>query len=424
MKLLTKTTLHIATLSLFLFFVMGIIFFQLLKHFSISELDQELIELREVVDHRLDRGWQPESVSPEIPGIDRIEVRSGRYGRGVFRGDTLLYDSAGNRHRTYRMLRYGKEADGEPVEVTIYKSTTPTDQLVERVTLMMTLMVILFLAGIFILNRFLFGTLWKDFFRALEKLKAFETTKEPVVLGEQDIDEFNELNRVLERMTRRLAREYKELKEYTDHTTHELQTPLAVIQSRMELLMQSEHLGEEEMRLIESVNSSVNHLSRLNSTLALITRIENQQFTEVRPVPIREVVIHHLEMLSELAGLRGIEMIRRLEERGPVVEMDRGLADILVTNLLNNAIVHNREGGRLEAEVTEQLLRVSNEGPPLPFGESELFGRFIRGSQQEGNFGLGLSLVKKICDSCGFRIRYRYEDSEHVFEIDFLPATP
>ena len=95
-------------------------------------------------------------------------------------------------------------------------------------------MVILFLAGIFILNRFIFANLWKDFFEAIEKLKRFDTTKEPVILGEQDIQEFDELKQVLEAMTSKLATDYKELKEYTDHTTHELQTPLAVIKSKTE----------------------------------------------------------------------------------------------------------------------------------------------------------------------------------------------
>ncbi len=423
MKLLTKTTLHIATLSLFLFFIMGIIFFQFLKHFSISELDQELLKLREMVDRQLDplQEQARESRAPEIPGIDRITIEPGKGDESfIHKGDTLLYDSIGNRHRTYRLLRYHTSAEGIPLAVTLYKSTTPTDQLVERVTLMMTLMVILFLAGIFILNRFLFGNLWKEFFTALEKLKAFDTTKEPVVLGEQDIDEFNELNRVLERMTRRLSSEYKELKEYTDHTTHELQTPLAVIMTKIELLLQSKKLGPEEVKLIQSVNRSADHLSRLNTALTLITRIENRQFTGREEIRLAALLDDHLEMLGELMEIRKITIEKEYKDEVSVV-MDAGLAGILVANLLKNAIVHNVEGGSIRLELKGTGMVICNDGPPLPFDRNELFSRFVRNKRLPDSFGLGLWLARKICESYGFHIDYQYPKNRHCFQLEFKP---
>ena len=211
----------------------------------------------------------------------------------------------------------------------LFKSTTPADKLVEQVTLLMTVMLILFLAGIFFLNRFIFANLWKDFFDALEKLKQFDTVKEPVILGDPDIEEFKELKKVLERMTVRLSSDYKELREYTDHTTHELQTPLAVIKTKTELLMQSSNLGQEEMQLIQSINTSANHLSRLNTTLALITRIENQQFTGRKEINLAQLLDEHLEMFQELIALRDISVTRTYLDQEQIIIMDQGLADIL-----------------------------------------------------------------------------------------------
>ena len=124
-----------------------------------------------------------------------------------------------------------------------------------------------------------------------------------MILGNQDIEEFAELKIVLEKMTRQLSNDYRELKEYTDHTTHELQTPLAVIKSKTELLIQSENLGPHEMKLIQAINTSTNQLSRLNSTLALITRIENNQFTGIREIDMKQLLDKHLEMLQELVEL-------------------------------------------------------------------------------------------------------------------------
>ena len=419
MKLLTKTTLYIATLSLFLFFIMGVIFFQVLKNLSLSDLNREMEDLKEIVEEAF--YTDPGFTSRSIPGIDSISLRkiSGVSASEQVFVDTLMFDSNSMEYRTFRYLRFSLTQGSDLYQVKLFKSTTPADQLVERVTLLMTLMVILFLAGIFILNRFVFANLWKDFFDALEKLKEFDTVKEPIELGEPDIEEFIELKSVLERLTRRLASDYKELKEYTDHTTHELQTPLAVIKSKTELLLQSERLGPEEMQLIQAINTNTNHLSRLNTALALITRIENQQFTGREQINLVDLFEEQLEMLQELIDLHQITVEKEFGSRSFELTMDRGLADILVANLIRNAIVHNVEKGIIRVEQASGSMVIANSGPPLPFSEKELFRRFIKDSRKSANFGLGLSLVKKICDAYNFQIDYTYENELHQFRIQF-----
>ena len=182
MKLLTKTTLYFATLSLFLFFIMGIIFFQVLKNISLSELNREMAEIREAVDLQLDKEWATRP--PRIIGIDSLTIQlvSASSTMEEKYGDTLMIDPESDQFKTYRYLEYFQKLEEGNVKVRIYKSTTPTDKLVEQVTLMMTMMVILFLSGVFFMNRFVFANLWKDFFEALEKLRKFDTVKEPVVL--------------------------------------------------------------------------------------------------------------------------------------------------------------------------------------------------------------------------------------------------
>lgn len=417
MKLLTKSSLLIATLSLFLFFIMGIIFFQVLKNMSISDLNRELNDLKELVEDHIENYKANQIIA--LPGIDSLSIEHielQENPREVF-GDTLMYDAKEDQYKTYRFIQFYSVKGDAAFQVKIYKSTTPTDQLVERVTLMMTLMVILFLAGIFILNRFIFASLWKDFFEAIEKLKLFETTKEPVILGDQDIEEFEELKEVLEVMTRRLAKDYKELKEYTDHTTHELQTPLAVIKSKTELLIQSENLGASEMKCLQAINTSVNQLSRLNSTLTLITRIENRQFTEKEEIELTSLLDRHLELLEDHIDLRHIRVEKLYQDNGEVVHMDQGLADLLISNLLKNAIAHNMEGGTIIVETNPGSLLIRNDGPPLGFKEEELFTRFVRDTKRTGNFGLGLSLVKKVCEHYNFFVEYSFDNQQHTFRV-------
>lgn len=419
MKLLTKTTLYIATLSLFLFFIMGIIFFKVLKNMSLSDLNRELVGVKDVVDDVFPHFLGGQLVG--LPGIDSISISPIEASTASIElfGDTLMYDTKTNQFRTFRFLQFPEEHGGLTYTVKLYKSTTPADKLVEQVTLLMTVMVILFLAGIFFLNRFIFANLWKDFFDALDKLKHFDTVKEPIQLGEPDVEEFIELKNVLERMTLRLSNDYKELREYTDHTTHELQTPLAVIKTKTELLMQSSNLGQEEMQLIQSINSSANHLGRLNTTLALLTRIENQQFTGRSEIKLAGLIDEQLEMFHELIDLRQIEVNRSYSDKELVVVMDQGLADILVTNLLNNAIVHNIEGGKIYIKIIDGNLMISNEGEALSISEEQLFKRFARDNKKSGNFGLGLSIVKKICDYYGFSIIYEAQNQLHLFKISF-----
>lgn len=417
MKLLTKSSLYIATLSLFLFFSMGLVFFKVLKNMSVSALNRELSDFKEMFEERIleDPSFHPGGIA----GIDSIAIRQGKgpmVNEAVF-GDTLLFDTRNREYRTYRTLTYVSRIDGAPAEVTIYKSTLPGDRLVERVTLMITLMVIAFLGCVFLLNRFVFANLWKDFFEALDRLKEFDSTKEPVVLREQDTQEFNELKIVLERMTRQLSKDYRELKEYTDHTTHELQTPLAVIKSKTELLLQSDRLGPVEMELIEAINASTNQLARLNSTLAMITRIENRQYTEAKEVRLASLFEKHLDMLEELIGLRGISVEKHFSHPEQAMVIDPGLADVLAANLVKNAIVHNTGGGRIILEDGLGWFAIKNTGPAPEYGEDEIFRRFVRGREKGSGFGLGLSLVKKITETHGMQISYAYSVNFHVFSL-------
>ena len=164
MKLLTKTTLYIATLSLFLFFIMGIIFFQVLKNMSLSDLNRELKGIKEVVDDIF-----PHFLGGQLKGYQElIQSPSNRHLRfwnlRIEFGDTLMFDAGTNQFRTFRYLKFYAEHGGELYPVKLFKSTTPADKLVEQVTLMMTMMVILFLAGIFFLNRFIFRQSVEGFF--------------------------------------------------------------------------------------------------------------------------------------------------------------------------------------------------------------------------------------------------------------------
>jgi signal transduction histidine kinase len=173
------------------------------------------------------------------------------------------------------------------------------------------------------------------------------------------------------------------------------------------------------MKCLQAINTSVNQLSRLNSTLTLITRIENRQFTEKEKIKLTELLDRHLELLEEHIELRGIKVEKHYHDEGMELLMDQGLADLLIANLLKNAIVHNMEGGSIVLETQPGRLLIRNDGPPLGFKQEELFTRFVRDTRQTGNFGLGLSLVKKVCDHYDFYIEYSLDNQQHTFFLTF-----
>jgi signal transduction histidine kinase len=400
---------------------MGIIFYQVLKIMSINELNLEMKEMEEPV-RRNYQFFVKYGIS-DLPGIDSMMINKIETPPGSFNEfrDTLLFDTNTKQYRSFHIYSFFIVNRDDIYQIDLIKSTTPTDTLVERVTLMMTFMVMLFLAGIFFLNRFIFANLWKDFFTALDKLRKFNAEKGAIMATDSDVQEFNELNMVLEDITDRLSIDYQNLKEYTDHTTHELLTPLANIKSKVELLFQSENLQKAELEYISDISKNSDHLSRLNSTLALITRIENQQYKKTSNINLASLIDRQLDMLKELVELRKIHIRKKVLIPDIIVNMDQGLADILVINLLKNAISHNDDEGIIEIELSDRQLIFRNSGPEIQCEPEKLFDRFYRDSKKPDSFGLGLSLVKKICESYGFTIEYEYEHDLHSFTLTFLP---
>jgi signal transduction histidine kinase len=173
------------------------------------------------------------------------------------------------------------------------------------------------------------------------------------------------------------------------------------------------------MKCLEAINTSVNQLSRLNSTLALLTRIENNQFTEKEEIELNGLLERHLDLLEEHIELRKIRIEKQYHHKPVMLLMDQGLADLLVGNIMKNAIVHNIEGGSIVLESGPGKLILKNDGAPLGFDKEELFTRFVRDTKRAGNFGLGLSLVKKICETYNFSINYYFDNQQHTFEIVF-----
>jgi len=334
--------------------------------------------------------------------------------------DTERYSTREQEMMPYRELETVLQVGGQNYRVILRKLTVEYDDLFLAIAGAELLLILLLGLGMWWLNRGLLKRLWHPFFGSLEAAGKYQAGSGALEkLPASDIDEFERLNNVLREMTRTIERDYRSLKQFTENASHEIQTPLSVIKNRVELLIQREDADEEQMELIREVYESANKLSRLNRGLLLLAKIENRQFEESETLYLGRLASEQLEFLEEMIDTREISVSTDIKNEEPV-QMNRDLAELLVRNLVSNAVRHGNVGGDIRIQATAQSLILSNTGQPPEPGETPArsFERFKK-ARQSGSLGLGLSIVKAICEVYGFEADYRYEDGYHFVEIDF-----
>jgi signal transduction histidine kinase len=268
-------------------------------------------------------------------------------------------------------------------------------------------------------NYFLSKKIWKPFYKSLNSIENFDlqNSKKPE-FGESNIIEFEKLNEALNRMSEKMLKDFSLQKEFSENASHEIQTPLAIIKSKLELLIQSENYTEEQAKLIQDISDTVNRLSRINQALLMMTKIENKQFPVKEDLDLGLVIRKHLQNFEELIAEKDIETKTNLQP-SYCISMNPLLADMLVTNLISNAIKHNVSHGKFFISQTANSIIFKNTGDPLTFDPDLIFDRFRKDRQHPDSLGLGLSIVKKIAESSNIRIEYSYENEMHIFKLIF-----
>ena len=218
-------------------------------------------------------------------------------------------------------------------------------------------------------------------------------------------------------MTEKIAKDYRNLKEFTENASHEMQTPLSIIQSKLELLIQSENLTAEQMQEVQVIYESAARLAKLNQALLLLAKIENSQFAEAKPVKLDEIIKTKLLFFEELIAHKNISVEVNLEPL--TINIHPILADILVSNLIGNAIKHNLEKGKLIVKLKGDELVIQNSGKPLTITPEQLFQRFRKADPASDSLGLGLAIVNEICIVYNYSIDYKYVDNLHSVSIGF-----
>ena len=328
-----------------------------------------------------------------------------------------VYNERHHEYIIYRQIEFPVNVHGDTYKTCVKKPEAEVEDLILLIVFITIGIVILLFLILFITNRFLLRKLWQPFYETLSSIKQFNlSNKKNAVAQQTDINEFSELNNAVNTMTARISRDYESLKNFTDNASHEMQTPLAILNSKLDLLIQEPNLTENHLKQLQAMYDAIARLTKLNQALLLLTKIENNQFKKEEKLELDILIKEKLIQFEDLFKAKNLQMNIALQQA--TISINQNLADILINNLLSNAIRHNINDGIINITVDEKKLVISNTGSLLTFSGTDIFERFKKGENNEG-LGLGLAIAKQICDNYHFSISYHFINNLHSFTVHF-----
>lgn len=419
MRLLLKVTLYYLVITLVVFGIGGIISFNIFQKQIQFETDRYLVSRLWSLQNSIENGESPYAFISTNLSI--IEIDDSYEETRFSFGDTLAAhpNPRIQRMETHRKLRVVRKIVDRTYRIEIFDVIVESDDIFAGVFQSQTRLFMILGAALVIFSFLVSTWLLRPFNVTLQAIKDFRLNNVAKLnLAKTNTKEFRELNAILNRMTEKSQSDYKNLKEFSENASHEMQTPLAVAKGKIELLMQYKNLDKEQLLLINSSYEAIDHLSKMSRSLGLLTKIENNEFTDLQEINLSEKINSSIFDFQELLGLKEIKIEHKIEEH-VIVRSDPVLIQILVSNLFQNAIRHNITNGHIIVNLSRDGLIISNAGKPLSSPPKLLFKRFKKDNQSGKTSGLGLAIVKKICEINNFGISYDYKNDEHVINVTF-----
>ncbi len=417
MKLLSRYSLINLIVMILIFLVSSFTLYELVQIILIREMDADLNGIEQKVKaytlqyRRLPEGHplDEERISFSPTGQTRVDSS---------RVLTLLYSEREGKMHNFRQFVFPLYVNGSWYKTSIAKPVEGMRHLsgalvkISLITIFVTILISL------ALNNILLRRLWKPFYESLGVLRDFKLgSSKPLEFPATGIEEFAFMNECLLMSSRKAEQDYLLLKEFTENASHEMQTPLSVVRSKLDMLIQEKNISERQSQLAIGAYSAVKRLSRLNHSLLLMAKIENRQYQAVESIDLSEKLREKIMQFQELWQNTRIEVSASLEDS--TVRMNPQLLDILLNNLLSNAGNHNTDPGHIGIRLRPGHFEISNSGRSGALDEQRLFTRFYKVSVNNNSNGLGLSIVKQITNASGIEAKYRYRDDRHYFSLEW-----
>lgn len=421
MKLLSYTYRKLALLLFLLMAVWGVLFYYAIIDEVVDETDDTLENYGEIL---MESALHDPSIL-ETEGslmsfykFTPISEEEGRHYRQVFYDATVYIELEDEDEPVRVMCTAFRMPDGQYYELKLMISILERDDMVEAMLWYLGALFLLFLICTSIGIQLVLKGVFRPLHRLLDWLHCIQPGKEvPPLDTPTKIREFRQLSDAALDMGNRSYKAYEEQKQFIENASHELQTPLAIVRGKVELLAESEGMTEQQMEQLDEIYATLGRAVKLNKSLLLLSRIENGQYTEMEDVSVDEILDELLPDLMDIYEHKQVRLIRKREEQPFIIRCNHSLAQILVSNLVKNSLLHNREGGELQVLTTPTSLVIKNTGD-VPLDGEKLFRRFYHGMDgKKDSTGLGLAIARSIALSSSLKLTYEWQDGMHTFRL-------
>src|SRR5665213_559808 len=304
MKLLNRYNRVTLITTIIVMLVTGIVYYQAISWILTDQKDTDLkVEEKEIFDYVTLNHHLPQTFESNDQLITFTETKPNSIHREFI--DTIYlkkWDGESRHKQRHRRQREGEYEPGRGLvtavtagdkyyKVLIIESKVETEELI-RIIFIITIGVILLLLLILsITNRLILGRLWQPFYNIMKELRLFNIADaRDVAKVDTSIDEFKELNQAVSAMAAKAKHDYKDLKTFIENASHELLTPIAVINSKLDTLIQTANFSPQQSKLLNDLYSAVSRLNRLNQSLSLLVKMENRLLHKQEQINLRELV--------------------------------------------------------------------------------------------------------------------------------------
>lgn len=421
MKLLSYTYRKLALLLFLLMAVWGVLFYYAIIDEVVDETDDTLENYGEILMESALHApsiLETEGSLMSFYKFTPISEEEGRHYRQVFYDATVYIELEDEDEPVRVMCTAFRMPDGQYYELKLMISILERDDMVEAMLWYLGALFLLFLICTSIGIQLVLKGVFRPLHRLLDWLHCIQPGKEvPPLDNPTKIREFRQLSDAALDMGNRSYKAYEEQKQFIENASHELQTPLAIVRGKVELLAESEGMTEQQMEQLDEIYATLGRAVKLNKSLLLLSRIENGQYTEMEDVSVDEILDELLPDLMDIYEHKQVRLIRKREEQPFIIRCNHSLAQILVSNLVKNSLLHNREGGELQVLTTPTSLVIKNTGD-VPLDGEKLFRRFYHGMDgKKDSTGLGLAIARSIALSSSLKLTYEWQDGMHTFRL-------
>ncbi len=415
MKLITKYNRYLFPALIFLFIISTVSSYYFTRLVLQNELDEILLRSKGRIENYV-------AINHAVPVISSFDDQkvffekiTGPIPDSGFTSATQFIPEQNKEHLSRRLV-FPLQVNNETYKVTISEPLEGTRHLTILIVKTAIVTIFITLLLLIIVNRKVLEKIWQPFYQSLTAIRSFHiNTPDKLELPDSEINEFKLMNGHFKMAAENAVRDYRNLKEFSENASHEIQTPLAIIHSKLDLMVQHENLSEKQSELLRSVYASVNKLSKLQQSLLLLTKIDNRQFQNSGSIELEQELKNKIEQFQDLWYNRGLTCNIQIEKA--TLHINKELLDILLDNLFANATRHNIANGTIGIKLLQGEMEISNTGIDQQIDPERIFKRFYKGVPNGGNNGLGLSIIKEICEVSAISISYRHVQEMHFFRL-------